>query len=235
MSGSSVPTYVLAACKPWHATTFDELRRTIPGSWHHVVRPDDLTPALVATLEPAMLFFVHWSWKVPAEITAAYECVCFHMGDVPRGRGGSPLQNHIERGARETMLTALRMIDEIDAGPVYAKRRLSLEGGAEEIFLRQSRLAADIIRTLIKDRPEPVPQVGEPEFFPRRRPEQSVLPPDLRELLDVHDFVRMLDADGYPRAFLEYGGWRFEFSRSALLHEEVRADVRITRAKGGTS
>jgi methionyl-tRNA formyltransferase len=40
--------------------------------------------------------------------------------------------------------------------------------------------------------------------------------------------IRMLDADGYPRAFLNYSGFRFEFSRSALYDGRVVADVRIT-------
>jgi methionyl-tRNA formyltransferase len=46
----------------------------------------------------------------------------------------------------------------------------------------------------------------------------------------LHDFIRMLDADGYPHAFLEYGKFRLEFSRSALYEGRVVADVRITLA-----
>ncbi len=30
-----------------------------------------------------------------------FECVCFHMTDVPYGRGGSPLQNLIIREPQE--------------------------------------------------------------------------------------------------------------------------------------
>jgi hypothetical protein len=62
------------------------------------------------------------------------------MTDVPFGRGGSPLQNLIVRGRRETKLTALRMSREFDAGPVYMKEPLSLEGGAEEIYLGSADL-----------------------------------------------------------------------------------------------
>ncbi len=85
------------------------------------------------------------------EILKEIECVCFHMTDVPYGRGGSPLQNLIVRGHRETRLTALRMTSELDAGPVYLKRNLSLEGGAEEIYLRASALSAEMIQQIVRD------------------------------------------------------------------------------------
>jgi methionyl-tRNA formyltransferase len=39
----------------------------------------------------------------------------------------------------------------------------------------------------------------------------------------------MLDAEGYPRAFLEYGGFRLEFSRSALYDGRIVADVKIEK------
>ena len=57
------------------------------------------------------------------------------MSDLPYGRGGSPLQNLIIREHRKTMISAIQCVKEIDAGPVYLKKPLSLEGSAEEIFI----------------------------------------------------------------------------------------------------
>ena len=37
----------------------------------------------------------------------------------------------------------------------------------------------------------------------------------------------MLDAEGYPLAFLDYGGLRFEFSRATLRTGRIVADVTI--------
>jgi hypothetical protein len=56
------------------------------------------------------------------------------MSDVPYGRGGSPLQNLIVRGHRETKISELRMVADMDAGPVYRKEYLSLDGSARAIF-----------------------------------------------------------------------------------------------------
>ena len=126
-------SYLVAGCRSWNREVFDRQIRGLPGDWVFVDRPDALTPRSVGDLDPRYLFFLHWSSKVPHEITQGYECVNFHMTDVPFGRGGSPLQNLIARGHTSTMLTALRMTDELDAGPVYMKRPLSLEGRGQEI------------------------------------------------------------------------------------------------------
>jgi methionyl-tRNA formyltransferase len=189
---------------------------------------EELSQDAVRKLAPRYIFFLHWSWKVPQEIVDQYECVCFHMTDVPFGRGGSPLQNLTVRGHRETKLTALRMAQDYDAGPVYGKEPLSLEGGAEEIYLRAGRLSAKMIERIIRQEPKPVPQRGKAVDFKRRKPAESevVNPTSLEQM---HDFIRMLDAEGYPRAFLKHAGFRFEFSRPALYDGRILADVKITR------
>ena len=64
----------------------------------------------------------------------------FHITDLPYGRGGSPLQNLIERGYSSTKLTALRCTADLDAGPIYSQEVLNLAGTAEEIFLRADAL-----------------------------------------------------------------------------------------------
>ena len=219
--------YIVAGCKSWHRRVFDEVLSELAGEWHYVGGREQLSLARVRELRPRYAFFLHWSWKVPPEILKEVECVCFHMTDVPYGRGGSPLQNLIARGHRDTKLTALRMTEDFDAGPVYLKRNLSLEGGAEEIYLRACALSAEMIQQIMRDEIQPSSQTGEPVNFRRRKPEESQIA-NLESLEHLHDFIRMLDAEGYPRAFLSHAGYRFEFSRSALYDGRIVADVRIT-------
>lgn len=223
----SAKRYLVAAAKPWNRRIFEETIRAYPGEWHFVSDPAQLTVESVEALDPRYLFFPHWSWIVPTALVERWECVCFHMTDVPFGRGGSPLQNLVSRGHRETKLTALRMTDELDAGPVYLKRPLSLEGDAEEIYLRAAELTAGMIREIAEAEPAPVAQEGEPTVFRRRKPAESEIPP-VDGLLQLHDFIRMLDADGYPRAYLEHAGFRYELSRAALREGRILADVTIT-------
>ncbi len=221
--------YIVAGSRPWNRLVFDEFLRHLPGQWHFVSSPAELSASLAQVARPRFIFFLHWSSRVPAEYHQQHECVCFHMTDVPYGRGGSPLQNLIIRGHRETKLTALRMVEELDAGPVYAKAPLSLEGSAEEIYLRADRLAVELIRKIVAEEMTPVPQSGVTVVFSRRKPEESLLPADSTELASLHDFIRMLDAEGYPKAFLDHGPFRFEFQRSSLHRGQIRAEVTITR------
>jgi len=150
------------------------------------------------------------------------------MTDVPYGRGGSPLQNLIVRGHTETTLTALRMVKEVDAGPVYAKRPLSLEGTAHQIYLRAGEISFDIIKWIIANEPQPVVQQGKPEIFKRRTSEQNELP-EKGTIKTLYDHVRMLDAPTYPHAFVNHGEFTIEFSNAEIDKEEMTATVRIRR------
>jgi methionyl-tRNA formyltransferase len=221
-------TYVVAGSKPWNRRIFREVISKLPGKWDYIGSREELSLQRLRELAPRYVFFLHWSWKVPPEILHTFECVCFHMTDVPYGRGGSPLQNLIVRGHKGTQLTALRMTEEFDAGPVYFKQPLSLEGNAEEILIRACDTSAKLIQRFVQEEPMPSPQEGDAVVFKRRKPEESEIG-NPASLVELYDFIRMLDAEGYPRAFLEYGGFRFEFTRAALYDGRVVADVKITR------
>jgi methionyl-tRNA formyltransferase len=221
--------FIVASSKPWHSATFEERKVGVPGKWLYVGTPQELERAVLEKA-PRFVFFLHWNWKVPREIWAHYECVCFHMTDVPFGRGGSPLQNLIESGRSHTVLTALQMVEEIDAGPVYAKRPLSLQGRSEEIYLRAGEISWDLIRWIVEEQPQPIPQLGEVTHFRRRKPEQSLLPSG-GNLRKIYDHIRMLDAPTYPPAFLRHGNFLIEFSHAQLGDAEVKARVVIREMK----
>jgi methionyl-tRNA formyltransferase len=229
------PNYVVATLKSWNIRAFHERLAGSPGNWSLITEPAELTAERIRALRPRYIFFPHWSHKVPAEILALAECVCFHETDLPFGRGGSPIQNLIARGFTQTKVTALRMTEELDAGPIYSQRAVSLEGPAEEIFLRVSALTTEMILEIVAAEPAPRAQVGTPTVFKRRRPEQSEITPDLKSLKELFDHLRMLDAEGYPRAYLRAGDFRIEFSRPALRSGEIVADARISLIKEDTA
>ena len=188
---------------------------------------DELSEERIASFGVSHIFFPHWSWLIPESIHQHYECVVFHMTDLPFGRGGSPLQNLIRRGIYETQLSALRVNAGLDTGPIYLKRPLSLYGSAEEIYLRAAQIMEGMISEIVQGSLRPEPQQGEPTVFPRLRPQDGSIAA-LESLGQVHDWIRMLDADGYPRAFIRIGHLRLEFERSRRDVDSVSADVRIT-------
>ena len=222
--------YVIAGKHEWNYKDFREQLKAPENEWGYVRTSAELEQILSEpenTIE--YIFFLHWSEIVPTYILQATNCVCFHMTDVPYGRGGSPLQNLIARGHRSTKITALRMTSELDAGPVYLKKELSLEGStAEEIYQRASKLSCEMALQIAQQNLSPKEQTGTAIKFKRRTPEQSQIEGNLT-LLQVFDQIRMLDAEGYPKAFIEIEGLRLEFSRASLYSDHVKTDVTITQ------
>ncbi len=219
--------YIVASSKRWHRNLFERARDNDSGHWVFVESRGELEQ-VVGEFLPRYIFFLHWNWMVPQRIWSIHECVCFHMTDVPYGRGGSPLQNLIVAGHAETKVTALRMVDSIDAGPVYAKHSMSLAGRAEEIYLRAGDICWDMIHWIVREEPAALPQQGEVKMFTRRQPEQSLLPTQC-DLAGLYDHIRMLDAPTYPLAFVDYGDFRLEFTHAELSRDGLKAQVAIRK------
>ena len=219
-------TYVIAAIGEWNKQAFDQISKYLKDKWLFCSTPTELKDLLEEN-SPRYIFFPHWRWIVPEQIIQNFECICFHMTDVPYGRGGSPLQNLIVRGHKDTKLTALRMEAGLDSGPVYLKKDMSLSGSANEIYQRATALAWDMIQNIITNEPKPITQVGELTLFKRRTPKESEIPNAL-SLDQVYDYIRMLDAPDYPHAFLEIGNYCLTFHNAELIDGKLSAKVTIS-------
>jgi len=133
-----------------------------------ITKREDFTPEKLFLLNALDYIFIpFWSWYIPAEIYENWEVVIFHCTDLPYGRGGSPLQNLIVRGHKDTKISAIRCIKEIDAGPIYMQRYLHIgKGTANEIYDRADKIIREeMIPIILNMKPEPRPQVGEPVYF----------------------------------------------------------------------
>ena len=226
---SALPAIVIATPHRRGDVLEQRLRERLPS--HTIVRVrarEELSLEALTPIAPEYVFFPHWSWLIPAEIHTRFECVIFHMTDLPFGRGGSPLQNLIVRGHTTTVVSALKCVAGLDAGPIYEKRPLSLEGTAEEILQRGAAVVEAMILDMVIGRPVPVPQQGEVVEFKRRRPADGDLAP-LESPAQAYDFIRMLDGEGYPPAFLDTAHLHLEFSGARLADGYVDAHVRIRR------
>lgn len=221
-------TFVVATIRPWNVEVFNRTIRHFQGEWHLIDNPEKFTLDLLESLGPEYIFFPHWSEKISEEILSRFTCVCFHETDLPYGRGGSPIQNLLIRGHKSTVVSAIEMTTGFDEGPVYLKRPLSLEGLAEEIFLRSANTIAEMISYIITENPVPIPQEGAPTVFTRRTPGQSQIPSKIQNLEELFDFLRMLDCQEYPKAYLETQFFKLEFTRPALRTGSIEADVKIT-------
>ena len=223
-------TFIIVSEKSWHKKLFLSLSEKFKDyKWILTDIKDDFTYEFLYNIKPKMIFFPHWSYIIPANIYENFECIVFHMTDLPYGRGGSPLQNLIVNGINETKISALKVENGIDTGPIYLKKHLNLYGTAKEIFLRSSEVILEMIEEIILNDLEPKPQFGETVIFKRRKPNDSNME-NLNNINKLYDYIRMLDCEDYPHAFIENENFKFEFTRASLLSEkELIADVRIIK------
>lgn len=221
-------SYIVASNKSWNKQIYQKIISNYDGNWIYIESPEELTVDALRSYKPKAIFFLHWSFKVADAITNNYTCINFHMTDLPYGRGGSPLQHLILSGHKETVVTAFQMEKQLDAGPIYLKRPLSLEGNAKDIYVRCSKIAAEMIGEIITQNIQPVPQEGNPIVFKRRNPTESEVPNKLEDLTQLYDFIRMLDAEGYPKAFINMkDGFTYEFSDAEMGDNDIKAKVSI--------
>lgn len=220
--------YVILSQKTWNNQLVERLQAKFPeDDFMQIAAKEDFTAENLQDIKPDKIFIPHWSYIIPESIFANYECIVFHMTDLPFGRGGSPLQNLIVRGIKQTKISALRVEKGLDTGDIYLKRDLPLYGTAEEIYLRASGIIEDMIVDIINDNLQPKPQTGEPVLFTRRKPADSDMA-QLDDINTIYDYIRMLDAEGYPHAYLENNNIRYEFSRVSMKADgSLVADVKI--------
>jgi len=221
--------YIVATLKSWNIEQYQHLIKKMPGNWHLMDSPGQLSIEKIKEIQPEFIFFPHWSYKIPREIFSSYECIVFHMTNVPFGRGGSPLQNLISRGIYQTKIVALQCEEEIDAGPVYLRRDFYIEqGSAEELYQKASEIVFAMIEEIVQYHPLPEKQTGEVVCFPRRTPEMSELKADYT-LKQIYDHIRMLDAEGYPNAFISLGDYRLTMTQAELHDNDLSARLQIKK------
>lgn len=224
---------IIATTKTWNIENAKKLQSKNNNINIFIVSTKNDLVTMAKKIQPYYIFFPHWSWLIPKDIYTRFRCILFHMTDLPYGRGGSPLQNLIIRGHDKTKISAIKVEKEIDSGAVYLKENLILKGTANDIYREASKVIFDkMIPKLLESNFSPIPQKGEVVFFERLKPENSEIEFNkLENLIQLYDKVRMLDAEGYPRAFFEINGFKLIFSKPKYSNNRLTCEVNIVEEK----
>jgi len=189
---------------------------------------EDLKLDFIKEIDPDFIFFPHWSYKVDNEIIKNFKCICFHSTPLPYGRGGSPIQNMIIRGHDTTEVCSLLMEKEFDAGPVFLRTKISLEGNLHEILIRIYQAIASQIKVFKEKKLKPVNQEGEIVNFKRLKHADNEIDFNL-PLEKIFDQIRMLDSNLYPSPYSEVGGCIIEFSDAEFEEGQLTTRVNIKK------
>jgi methionyl-tRNA formyltransferase len=153
-----------------------------------------------------------------------------HPSLLPRWRGAAPIERALMAGDEETGVTIIKLVPELDAGPIAAQRVLPL--GPEDDFGTVSARAGELAAELLEDAlPDPQLRPQSPEgvtYAEKVRPEDRELdwsrPP--QELLNR---IRALSPHIGARAELHGRPvtiWRARVEDGKLVPVEVQPDGR---------
>jgi len=156
-----------------------------------------------------VVFFVGWSWNVPARLINRCMCICLHPSKLPKYRGGSPIQNQILDNLDSSSVTLFLMDDGIDTGKIIDQNEFSLNGRLDEIFDRivnvGSRSIISIIRKIKNNTLKLIEQDElQASYCNRRTPQQSEITIDQINNLtakQLYNKIRCLQ-DPYPLPYI---------------------------------
>lgn len=136
-----------------------------------------------------------------------------HYSLLPKYRGAAPMERAILEGEVTTGVCLMRVVEELDAGPIYLCRALSIEG----MYLTEvaQRLTSEGVGMLLgwldsgADQTEPAEQVGVPTYA------EKILPEDLR--IHWHEPAeQIMRTIRLERAFTQNSGVRLRIETADL-------------------
>lgn len=223
---------IIVTIKPWNINFFSKNINKLNGNWLLFTKPSNLSLNKLKKINIENIYFIHWSKIIPSSIYKKYNCISFHMTDLPFGRGGSPLQNLILKRKKFTKISAFKINNKIDGGPIYIKEKLKLNGSAEEIFIRAAKQSFKMIKKINKNKIIPKPQIPSKISFKRLSKKDNVLDLNkIKNLNELYDRIRMVDAPEYPDAYIESKNFTFNFKEAKKIKNILYSSVRIIKKK----
>jgi methionyl-tRNA formyltransferase len=210
---------LFCAYRDWNISLFQKLSKKFTNMTL-LSNPKKLTTKFVTNLDPDYIFFPDWSWIVPQQIVEKFTCVCIHESNLPKFRGGSPIQNQIIRNIKKTKSTAFLMNNGIDTGDILLQKTLSLEGNISDIVDRITQNNYDLITKIIQGKFIQKKQSGKSTVFKRRQPFESELKSLNHPNQYIYNFIRMLQ-DPYPNAFLKIDGHKIIFKSAKIKGKNI--------------
>jgi methionyl-tRNA formyltransferase len=191
--------------RDWALNIYYKLAQTLDSTFLIIKEKEEVQKEVLKDFQPDLVLFYGWSWYVPDEIIEQYKCLMLHPSPLPKYRGGSPIQNQIIAGEKDSMVTIFVMTQEMDAGDIVGQEYLSLEGSLSEIFDRIEKIGYKLTVDILTEGINPVPQdEARATYCTRRKPRESEITVD--ELTNknaeyLYNKIRML-ADPYPNAYI---------------------------------
>ncbi|MCA1563282.1 MAG: methionyl-tRNA formyltransferase [Acidobacteria bacterium] len=188
---------------------------------------------LIAALQPDLGVVAAYGKILPDALLGVprYGMINVHASILPAYRGAAPVQRAVIAGERETGVTIMRVVRELDAGPTFAiaRRAIGPDETSEDVERGLAELGAglllDVVTAMAEGRAVETPQDdAKATYAPKIVRAESTVDWSL-PAARLHDLVRGLQP--WPLVAVSIDGARH------LIHQTARTD-RQTDAPGGT-
>lgn len=198
---------ILTAKSSWMNRYDEELKKSFEKKGHIVNYV-----ASKAELKEADISFFLSCFEIVGQtyLDKSSHNIVVHASDLPQGKGWSPASWQILEGKREIPLSLFEATEKVDAGCIYLKDRIFLDG-FELIDGWQNKLGKKIVEmcvTFVNNYPEIIKkgeeQLGSESFYKKRTPENSMLDPK-KTIEEQFNLLRVVDNEKYPAFFVMNG------------------------------
>ena len=182
---------------------------------------------LDAALDAETIVLVAYGRLIPTELLDRHLWLNAHPSLLPRWRGAAPVERALMAGDTETGVTIIRLVEELDAGPIAAQERFPIgpEDDSGAVYDRSVSVAVDLLEQVL---PEPTftPQASDGVTYAEKiGPEDREL--DLTKPAEAVNRVRALSPHIGARAELEGRRvlvWRARLEDGRFAPVEVQAE-----------
>ena len=110
--------YLILSKRKWNNKNYLKLNKKVKYS-------SKLNSHTLKKHKPKIIFFLYWSKKIPKKVFNNFTCIQFHSSNLPKFRGGSPIQNQIIRNVKQSAVTLFRMSEKIDRGNIIFQKKMN--------------------------------------------------------------------------------------------------------------
>jgi methionyl-tRNA formyltransferase len=158
-----------------------------------------------------LLFILGFFKIVPGAVLARNRNnLVVHESALPKGRGWSPVTWLVLEGAKEIPLTLFEAVEKVDAGKIYLRGKVKLQGHEllPEIQAKVVREMMRLCESFVTQYPgilkKGTEQRGKATYYPKRKPEDSRLDP-AKSISEQFPLLQTINNDSYPAYFTHRG------------------------------
>jgi methionyl-tRNA formyltransferase len=121
---------------------------------------DEAVHARIAAVQPDAVVLCAFGALVKEPLLSDHEILNVHPSLLPRWRGAAPVERAMMAGDAQTGVSIMRLVAELDAGPVYAQRAEPILPSDDYAALsaRLQDVSVDLLTDVLERRPTPEPQ-----------------------------------------------------------------------------